>query len=228
MAFDYTTVESGNFIVFHEGERVVILQFDFKTAKTAKTAGPTKIDLSDDRDLVYYLKLYLRIRSSLLGGKDHDFFFCNRHGGPFDSSGCFAKYLGNIFEREISIRASTTALWHSIIAYFNSLDDAKDISIRKSLALLMKHSVRDQESVYNDQSNDEKVRPARSMIRNKIAQDVFGNVSDVEGENSNTSVGENSDDSDDFELKPRLGDIVALLDRCRVKKTSNLSSQKLC
>ena len=209
MAFDYTTVESGNFIVFHEGERVVILQFDFKTAKTA---GPTKIDLSDDRDLVYYLKLYLRIRSSLLGGKDHDFFFCNRHGGPFDSSGSFAKYLGDIFEREISIRASTTALRHSIITYFNSLDDAKDSSIRKSLALLMKHSVRYQESVYNDQSNDEKVRPARLMIRNKIAKDVFGNVSDVEGENSNTSAGENSDDSDDFELKPRPGDIVALLD----------------
>ena len=45
MAFDYTTVDSGNFVVFHEGEHVVILQFDFKTAKTA---GPTKIDLSDD------------------------------------------------------------------------------------------------------------------------------------------------------------------------------------
>ena len=98
MAFDYTTVDSGNFVVFHEGERVVILQFDFKTAKTA---GPTKIDLSDDRDLVYYLKLYLRVRSSLLGGKDHDFFFCNRHGGSFDSSGSFAKYLGDIFEREL-------------------------------------------------------------------------------------------------------------------------------
>ena len=70
---------------FYEDERVVVLQFDFKTAKTA---GPTKIDLSDDRDLVHYLKLFLKIRSSLLGG--HDFFFCNRHGGPFDSSGSFA------------------------------------------------------------------------------------------------------------------------------------------
>ena len=209
MAFDYTTVESGNFIVFHEDQRVVILQFDFKTAKTA---GPTKIDLSHDTDLVYYLKLDLRIRSSLLGGKGHDFFFCNRHGGPFDSSGSFMKYLGDMFELEISIRASTTALRHSIITYFNSLDDAKDSSIRNSLALLMKHSVRYQESVYNDQSNDEKVRPARLMIRNKIAKDVFGNVSDVEGENSNTSVSENSDDRDDFELKPRPGDIVALSD----------------
>ena len=91
------------------------------------------------------------------------------------------------------------------------MDDAKDSSIRKSLALLMKHSVRYQESVYNEQRKDEKVRPARPKIRNKIAQDVFGNVSDVEGENSNTFVSENSDDSYDFELKPKLGDIVALL-----------------
>ena len=95
---------------------------------------------------------------------------------------------------------------HSIITYFNSLDDAKDSSIRKSLALLMKHSVRYQES------NDKKVCPARLMIRNKIAQDVFSNVSDVGGENLNNSVGENLDDSDDFELKPRPGNIVALLD----------------
>ena len=92
-----------------------------------------------------------------------------------------------------------TALRHSIITYFNSLDDGKDSSIRKSL---VKHSVRYQESVYNEQSNDE--RPDCLMIRNKIAQNVFGNVSDVEGENSN--------DSDDFELKPRPGDIVTLLD----------------
>lgn len=32
--------------------------YDFKASKTA---GPTKIDFSDDEDLVYYLKLYLKI-----------------------------------------------------------------------------------------------------------------------------------------------------------------------
>ena len=48
------------------------------------------------------------------------------------------------------------------------------------------------------------------MIRNKIAQDVFGSISDVEGENSNTSDSETSNEGDDLELK-----------RCPVKKTSN-------
>ena len=129
----------------------------------------------------------MKIRASLLLGKDHDFFFYNRHGNAFDSSSAIAKYLGDIFEREVSIRASTTALRHSIVTYFNSLEESKDTSIRKSLALLMKHSVRYQESVYNDQSNDEKVKPARLVIRKKSAQDVFRDVSDVDSKNSNSS-----------------------------------------
>ena len=212
--FDYANIDSGNFIVFQQDDLVFVLQFDFKTSNTA---GPVKIDLSDDRDLIYYLRLYLKIRASLLLGKGHDFFFCNRHGNAFDSSSAIANYLGNIFEREVSIRASTTALRHSIVTYFNSLEESKDTSIRKSLALLMKHSVRYQESVYNDQSNDEKVKPARLVIRKKIAQDVFGNVSDVDSENSNSSNDENSGD-DEFELKPKAGDIVALLDPVSTKE----------
>ena len=70
--FEYEKTESGNFIIFQKDERVVILQLDFKTSKTC---GPTKIDLSDDECLIYYLKLYLKIRSSLLCGQNHDFFF---------------------------------------------------------------------------------------------------------------------------------------------------------
>ena len=57
--------------MFHDDERVIILQFDFKTSKTT---GPTKFDLSDDKDLIYFLRLYLQIRISLLLGQDHDFF----------------------------------------------------------------------------------------------------------------------------------------------------------
>ncbi len=126
--FEYEKTDSGNFIVFQRDERVVILQLDFKTSKTC---GPTKIDVSDDDCLVYYLKLYLKIRSSLLCGQSHDFFFCNKRGLPFDSSASIAKYLGDIFQREVSIRASTTALRHSIVTYFSSLDESKDISMRK-------------------------------------------------------------------------------------------------
>ncbi len=213
--FDYTTVDSGNFILFHEDERVVVVQFDFKTSKTA---GPTKIDLSSDQDLIYYLKLYLKVRTSLLLGKNHDYFFCNRHGDPFASSGTIAKYLGDIFEREVSIRASTTTLRHSIVTYFNSLEDSNDISIRKSLAFLMKHSVRYQESVYNDQTSDERTKAARQVIREKIAQNVFGDIGDISNcsdrQNSPTNT---SDSEDDFELLPMAGDICALLDSCSTK-----------
>ena len=65
-------------------ERVIILQFDFKTPKTT---GPTKIDLSDDKDLIYFLRLYLQIRISLLLGKDHD--FCLRDTTSTDDRSSF-------------------------------------------------------------------------------------------------------------------------------------------
>ena len=159
--FEYEKMDSGNFIVFQKDERVVILQLDFKTSKTC---GPTKIDLSDDECLVYYLKQYLKIRLSLLCSQHHDCFFCNKRGLPFDSSAPIAKYFGDIFQREVSIRASTTALRHSIVTYFSSLEE-----VRKGLALLMKHSVRYQEQVYNDQSTNKIVKPAREILRTKIA-----------------------------------------------------------
>ena len=171
---------------------------------------PTKIDLSDDQDLVYYLKLYLKIRPTLLCGNDNDFFFWNRHGRSFDSSAAIAKYFNDIFEREVSIQASTTALRHAIITYFSTLNESKDGSIRQSLALLMKHSVRYQETVYNDQTNAEKVKPAREFIRKKIAASIFGHDSDSEQGGEQDSSEENSDG--EFDLKPCQGDIVALLD----------------
>ena len=60
--FDYVKTNLGNFIVFLEDECVIDVPFDFKTSKRA---GPTKIDLSDDQDLVYYLKLYLKIQTNV-------------------------------------------------------------------------------------------------------------------------------------------------------------------
>ena len=205
--FEYEKMDSGNFIVFQKDERVVILQLDFKTSKTC---GPTKIDLSDDECLVYYLKQYLKIRLSLLCGQDHDFFFCNKRGLPFDCSASIAKYFGDIFQREVSIRASTTALRHSIVTYFSSLEESKDISIRKSLALLMKHSVRYQEQVYNDQSTNEIVKPAREILRTKIASNVFDN--DFDNKESSSSEEDDESSGEEFVLKPKQGDIVALLD----------------
>lgn len=206
--FDICNFETGNFIVFELGENIYLLQSDFKTSKSS---GPSKTELSDDVELCHYLNLYANARPTLMLGKSHDFFFLNAYGEPFRSSSSIAKYIGDIFEREVSIRASTTALRHAIVTYFSSIDESKDSNVRKSLAVLMRHSIRYQELVYNDQTFDEKTKAGRNLLRDKIAANVFGAREEFTGENDESANG-CSDDDDFVELKPDSGDIVALLD----------------
>lgn len=51
--------DSGNLIVFHEDQSVVLIENEFKTVKST---GPTKIDLTDDEELVQYLRKYMQVR----------------------------------------------------------------------------------------------------------------------------------------------------------------------
>ena len=43
----------------------------------------------------------------------------------------------------------------------------------------MKHSMRYQEQVYNDQSHQEKTEAGRNLLRTKIAPSIFGDKDDV-------------------------------------------------
>ena len=210
--FDYGSFERGNFVIFDLEQRVLIVQSEFKTSKTT---GPIKLDISDDNELTYYLRLYVQARHTLMLGNSHDYFFCNKYGHPFACSSAIAKYLQDIFEREVSIRASTTAMRHAIVTYFNSIDESKDVNLRKSLAALMKHSVRYQETVYCDQTHDEKTKAGRSLMRDSLAADVFGERDDIADMSAESSDGNSSDD--ELELVPQAGDIVALLDPAATK-----------
>lgn len=198
---------NGNSIVFHADKRVVLVQCAYKTAKSA---GPTKIDITDDSELVNFLMKYVKARPTLLLGKIHNNFFVNCHGEPFPDSGAISKYLGDLFEREVAIRASTNMLRHSIVTYFKSIDESNDVNVRESLASLMKHSVRYQESVYNDMTHDEKTKKGRNLLRKKLALNVFGEEDEIlELSDDNNS---DASDSEEFGLKPNVGDICALLD----------------
>lgn len=209
--FDICNFETGNFIVFELGENIYLLLSDFKTSKSS---GPTKTQLSDDVELCHYLRLYVKARPTLMLGKSHGFFFLSAYGEAFQSSSSIAKYIGDIFHREVSIRASTTALRHALVTYFSTIDESKDSNVRKSLAVLMRHSIRYQELVYNDQTFDEKTKAGRKLLRDKIAANVFGARDEFISENDESG----NDSNDDFvELKPDSGDIVALLDGASTK-----------
>ena len=215
--FNFDKLEGGNFIVFEPGLNVVYLvQSDFKTCKTS---GPSRLDISSDEELIYFLKLYLNERRSLLLGKSHDFFFVNHNGAAFPTSSAIAKYIGNVFQTEVSIRASTTALRHALVTYFCSIDESNDVNVRKSLASLMKHSMRYQEQVYNDQSHQEKTEAGRNLLRTKIAPSIFGDKDDVVSIADDADFSSDKSESEEFELKPQVGDIVALLDSASTKES---------
>lgn len=88
------------------------------------------------------------------------------------------------------------------MTYFSTIDESKDANVQKSLAVLMRHSIRYQELVYNDQTFNEKTKAGRNLLCNKIAANVFGACDEFVSENA-----ESADDSrDDFvELKPDAG-----------------------
>ena len=174
-SFDPTSFIHTNVTVFRKD----------KTVSLAETvsACPRNINLSDDQDLVYYLHQYNIARASLLQAKSHAHFFLNCSGEPFNlncsgepfkDSSSLCKYLGDLFGREVSIRVSTNALRHSIVTYFNTLEDSKDVKMRKSLATLMKHSVKYQQHTYDDTTLQTKMEPVRQLFRTKLAPDIFG------------------------------------------------------
>ena len=110
--------------------------------------------ISQDDALARYLKIYSKKRSLLLSGNSHDYFFVSYKGAAFASSSSFSKYIGDLFEREVAVRAGTTALRHAVLTYFNSLDEFNDQRLRKGLATLMKHTVKYQKTGYDDRCDE--------------------------------------------------------------------------
>ena len=63
--FDYGSFERGNFIIFYLNQKVFLVQSEFKTSQTT---GPIKSEISDDNELIYYLRLYVHARHMLMLG----------------------------------------------------------------------------------------------------------------------------------------------------------------
>jgi len=201
--FDACLFLQENVIVFKADTTVCLIENDFKTVQST---GPRNFDLSEDRELLYYLHEYNSARPALLHAKSHAHFFLNNSGDPFKTSSSLCKYLGNLFEREVSIRVSTNALRHSIVTYFTTLDESKDVNVRESLATLMKHSVRYQQDTYNDATSQRKTQTGRELLRTKLAPEIFGKVDVIDLENE-PKLGDSN-----VVLRPHVGDICALLD----------------
>lgn len=209
--FQADSVEELNALHFQSDGSVTLTEVDFKTVKTM---GPSKIDLTDDEWLVYFIKIYAqKYRPTLLLGKNHKYFFVNKIGDAFLSSAAFSKYISDLFDREIGIRASTNKMRHAICTHFMSLPESQNQKLRESLAALLKHSVRHQQDTYNDQRRHERVQMSRSFMRKQLVEkDLFeieGNEMCVVQDSKNSLASQESNSED---LLPQIGELVALLD----------------
>ena len=147
-----------NFIWFKEDGGIELLENNYKTRKTY---GLNTTDVSSIKYLNYYLQLYnSKMRSLLLHGNDHDFFFVAARGNPF-SHISYNSYISGLFEKYLSRRLTTVDLRKVVVDYFLSLPESGDYSLRESFATLMKHSVRTQQKYYNERPLAQKRESAR-------------------------------------------------------------------
>ena len=134
---DQSTEQSKNqnFICFNEDGSVILFEDDYKTRATF---------------LTYYLQLYCsKLRSLLLCGKEHDYFFVNTRGDPF-SQASYGYYVSALLERYFSLKLTTVDIRKAVVNHFLSLLESGDDSLRESFATLMKHSVRTQKRYYDE------------------------------------------------------------------------------
>jgi hypothetical protein len=117
--------------------------------KNLQSHGPSKFEIDFSMWLVPYVKEYIRKRADLLCGKSHSFMFMTATGLAFTSSS-FTLYLGDLFEREVHVRAGTTRLRHALVMHVLSLPEAESLQLRESLAVLMRHSLKYKQMTYCD------------------------------------------------------------------------------
>ena len=89
--FSTQNVDELNALVLEPDGSMILIETDFKNVRQV---GPSKIDLTEDEWLVYFVRLYLeKHRSVLLPGQTHDYVFLNKSGDPFLATGSLSNYL---------------------------------------------------------------------------------------------------------------------------------------
>lgn len=189
------------FVVSADGNKFTLYENDFKNLRSH---GPSKFELNDSMWLIPYLKEYIGKRSSLLRGEYHPFMFMTVTGLAFTSPS-FTGYLGDLFQREVNVRAGTTKLRHALVTYVLSLPQAESLRLRESLAVLMRHSLRHQQVTYCDISRQDKTSLSRDLVNKTVEQVATETVTEPD---VRSSIKEDSRPCEEVSV----GDMVALLD----------------
>ena len=188
-----------NFIWFKEDGGIVLLENNYKTRNTY---GLNTTDVGSVKYLNYYLQLYnSKMRSLLLRGNDHDFFFVAPRGNPF-SHASYSNYISGLFEKYLSRRLTTVDLRKIVVDYFLSLPESGDYSLRESFASLMKHSVRAQQKYYDQRPLTQKKERALDLLTSVASRSLDEDEPEIVSD---------EDQEGYLDCLPVPGDFVALV-----------------
>ena len=95
--------------------------------------------------------------------------FMTATGLAFTSSS-FMLYLGDLFEKEVHVRAGTTRLRHALVTHVLSLPEAESLRLRESLAVLMRHSSKHQQTTYCDISRQDRTFLNLDLVNKSVAE----------------------------------------------------------
>ena len=204
-----------NFICFEENGSVILFENAYKTRPTY---GPNRTDLTPLSFLTYYLQLYVtKLRSLLLNGKEHDFFFLNRRGDPFTHAS-YNNYISALFEKYLSLKLTTVDLRKAVVNYFLTLPQSGDLSLRESFATLMKHSVRTQKRCYDERPLAQKKSRALGLLSSVASRSLEEDGIQIIGD---------EDEEGRIEYLPVPGDFVALVASNSTKNTPEVFVAKV-
>ena len=188
-----------NFICFNEDGSVILIEDNYKTRPTY---GTNRTDLTSMPFLTYHLELYnSKLRSLLLNGKEHDYFFVGPRGDRF-SHAAYTNYVSALFEKYFSRKLTTVDLRKAVVNHFLSLPESGDQSLRESLATVMKHSVRTQQKYYDERPLEQKKEKALDLLSSMACRTL--------GEDS-VEVVSDEDEEGNIEYLPTQGEFVALV-----------------
>ncbi|CAB3988315.1 Hypothetical predicted protein [Paramuricea clavata] len=199
--FDWKT-KCNVFVVSADEGKFTLYENDFKNLRSH---GPSKFEIDSSMWLVPYVKEYIRKRTDLLCGKSHSFMFMTATGLAFTSSS-FTLYLGDLFEREVHVRAGTTRLRHALVTHVLSLPEAESLRLRESLAVLMRHSLKHQQTTYCDISRQDRTFLSLDLVNKSVAEATSSKKSRVE------SCAESSCPVEPQHSQICVGDMVGLVD----------------
>ena len=193
-----------NVIVFSTKEPVWLIEKGFKTFSKY---GTNVVEFNSEfQFLTYHLREYERSsRPKLLPREEiHDFFFVNKNGMPFNSSGSFSKYLSRLFKEYLGFPCAVNEIRHALVEHFRSSPESADSRLAESLARVCKHSLRTQRNIY-----DRRTEPERRSLALRYLNSSAENF--ILDEAPRTSAGLVADEETLRDDLPSPGEICALV-----------------